>query len=236
MSIAAIILARGGSKRIPDKNIRQFRGRPLLAWPIEAALSWGEFDSVVISTDSMKIADIACSLGAKNLGLRSEVGASDNATTAEGILETIEMIKYSGANPKYICCIYGSAAFVTPAMLRSCYKKIIEENFDTVFPVLNFSYPIWRAMQRDESGATNFIWPENALARSQDIRPAFHDAGQFYIVKTEMLIKTRSLLGGKTGSIEIAETDCHDIDTLIDWEIAEIKHSRLHSKMMDSTD
>lgn len=225
MSIAAIILARAGSKRIPKKNIKSFRGQPLLAWPTRAALAWGQFDRVLISTDSEDIAALAASLGAENPGLRPAATASDTATTSEALLECAHRLQQEDRLPDYLCCIYGSSAFIDSMMLSAAFDKLRNEHFDTVFPVVRFSYPIWRSLQRSAEGETTFVWPEHTQTRSQDLPVAYHDAGQFYIVRSTMLLKTGSILGGRTGSIELAESQCHDIDTFSDWEIAEIKHS-----------
>jgi pseudaminic acid cytidylyltransferase len=225
MSVTAIILARAGSKRIPHKNTRSFRGKPLLAWPTRAALAWGQFDRVLISTDSEDIAALAASLGAEHTGLRKDTTASDTATTSEALLECAHRLQKEDRLPDYLCCIYGSAAFIDSTMLWTAFDKLKNENFDTVFPVVRFAYPIWRSLRRSSEGETTFIWPEHTQSRSQDLPVAYHDAGQFYIVRSAMLLKTGSIIGGRTGSIELAESECHDIDTFSDWEIAEMKHS-----------
>lgn len=223
--ISAILLARGGSKRIPGKNAKLFRGRPLLAWPAQAALDWQQFDRVLISTDCPKIENMALEMGLQSLGLRSEQAASDTATTTQALMECLDLLAQQGPLPEYICAIYASAAFLTPAQLDAARAQLQQERFDLVFPVVRFSHPIWRALQRDPAGLTRFVWPEHASTRTQDLPAAFHDAGQFYFFRTDTLLQTGSLMGGRTGTLELPETHCHDIDNLVDWELAETKHA-----------
>jgi len=227
MRLAAIVLARGGSQRIPRKNARPFRGRPLIAWPTTAARDWGRFEKVWVSTDCPDIEALAMGLGAESLGLRSSEAASHTASTNQALKECLERLAERGPLPDAVCCLYGSAAFVTPVHLQAALDTLVAGPFDLVFPVLRFGYPIWRALARDEAGQTGFVWPEHALTRSQDLPAAFHDAGQFYLFRPQVLLQTGALTGGRTGSIELPETHCHDIDNLVDWEMAEIKHARL---------
>lgn len=223
--MSAILLARGGSKRIPRKNAKLFRGRPLLAWPAQAALDWGQFDRVLISTDCPDIESLARDVGVQSLGLRSPQAASDTATTTQALLECLDGLARQGPLPEYLCAIYASAAFLTPAHLDAALVALQQGDVDLVFPVIRFSHPIWRALQRDEAGLTCFVWPEHASTRSQDLPVAFHDAGQFYFFRTQTLVETGSLMGGRTATLEVPETQCHDIDNLVDWELAEIKHA-----------
>lgn len=222
--MSAIVLARGGSKRIPRKNAKLFRGRPLLAWPAKAAMDWGKFDRVYISTDCPEIEALGCEMGLHSLGLRSAQAASDNATTTQALIECMTALSQQGNLPTYLCAIYASAAFLTPAHLTLGLEPLQQDKTDLVFPVVRFSHPIWRAMKRDEAGLTSFVWPEHASTRSQDLPVAFHDAGQFYFFRTQTLLETGSLMGGRTATLEVPETQCHDIDNLVDWELAEIKH------------
>ncbi|MBM3363070.1 MAG: acylneuraminate cytidylyltransferase family protein [Betaproteobacteria bacterium] len=229
MNSIAIVLARGGSKRIPGKNLRTFRGQPLLAWPIKAALAWPGFTRVFISTDCPETESLACGLGAQSLGLRSAVASSDTAGTNEAVLECLQRIGASGPTPRYACALYATAAFVQSNHFLTASTMLEEADFDLVFPVVRFSYPIWRALSEDRpGGTTSFIWPEYAETRSQDLPPALHDAGQFYFFRTENFLNTGKLTSGRTGTFEVPETHCHDIDNPIDLEVAEIKHSRLY--------
>jgi N-acylneuraminate cytidylyltransferase len=229
MNTVAIILARGGSKRIPRKNLREFRGRPLLAWPVKAALEWSGFQRVFVSTDCLETERLACAVGAESLGLRSAGAASDTAGTNEAVLECLQRIRSSGHTPRYACAIYATAAFVQPSFFMTARNMLEEGNLDLVFPAVRFSYPIWRALRRDEhGGTTSFIWPNYAETRSQDLPAAFHDAGQFYFFRTESLLNTGKLTSGRTATFEVPETHCHDIDNPVDFEMAEIKHARLY--------
>lgn len=226
MGISAVLLARGGSKRIPRKNIQPFRGRPLLGWPLAAAREWGRFERIIISTDCAQIETSAVALGAETLGLRDAGTATDTATTTEALQEVLGRLQVMGHEPEWLCCLYGSAAFVTSSLLEDAYAKL-QAGWDTVFPVIRFSHPIWRALRRDDDGTTGFIWPENAATRTQDLPVSYHDAGQFYMFRTSVLKHTGSILGGRTATIELPEHACHDIDSLTDLAVAEIKHAAM---------
>jgi N-acylneuraminate cytidylyltransferase len=228
---SAVVLARGGSKRIPRKNAKPFRGRPLLCWPAQAALDWGQFDQVWISTDCPEIEALALDLGLQTLGLRSPQAASDSASTTQALTECVQTLARLGPLPEHLCAIYASAAFLTPSLLSAAAAKLNEGPFDLVFPVIRYSHPIWRALERDGAGQTAFVWPEHALSRTQDLPVAYHDAGQFYFFRTRTLLETGSLMGGRTATLELPETQCHDIDSLIDWEVAELKHERLAARL-----
>lgn len=232
MSTVAIILARGGSKRIPKKNLHSFRGRPLLAWAAEAALGWSGFDQVIISTDCPEIEAYAYSLGAISLGLRSAEAASDTASTNDAVLDALQRMAQGGTMPQYACAMYATAVFIEPWQLQTAQDMLDQQHFDLVFPVVRFSYPIWRALHRGAQGETGFLWPEHSQTRSQDLPATFHDAGQFYFFRTRTLLETGSLTGGRTGSFELPETHCHDIDHLVDLQMAEIKHARLHAGIL----
>jgi N-acylneuraminate cytidylyltransferase len=225
MSIIAVILARAGSKRIPQKNIKAFCGEPLLSWPIKAAKQWGQFQEIMISTDSTEIEDFAKRLGATSYGLRSEKAANDTATTEEALIDALNQAYPSDSTPEFACCIYGSAAFVTSELLNSAYEMLATGEFDTVFPVIQSSKSIWRALRRAPTGNTQFIWTEHSRARSQDLEETYHDAGQFYMFRVEPFLTSKSLLSDRVGTIPVRELDCHDIDTLEDFRLAELKYS-----------
>jgi pseudaminic acid cytidylyltransferase len=225
MSIIAVILARAGSKRIPQKNTKIFSGEPLLSWPIKAAKRWGQFQEIMISTDSNEIADFAKGLGATCYGLRSEKAANDTATTEEALIDALNQTHLSDSTPEFACCIYGSAAFVTSELLNSAYEMLTNGEFDTVFPVIRSSKSIWRALRRAPTGNTQFIWTEHSRARSQDLEETYHDAGQFYMFRIEPFLTRKSLLSDRVGTIPVGELYCHDIDTLDDFRLAELKYS-----------
>jgi pseudaminic acid cytidylyltransferase len=221
MKPIAIIIARGGSKRIPRKNIKDFLGKPIIAYSIETALKSGIFENVFVSTDDEEIAEIAEKYGAKIPFMRSAENANDFATTADVLKEFINNfpVKLS----REACCIYPTAPFITVDLLKQAYEKLINGNFDTVFPIQRFGFPIQRALVlRDEK----LTWrnPENAQVRSQDLEPTFHDAGQFYFFRIKPFLERNTLLTKNSAGIEISEMQAHDIDNEEDWKIAEFKY------------
>jgi N-acylneuraminate cytidylyltransferase len=224
MSAVAIITARGGSKRIPRKNIRRFRGKPMLAWPLEAALTSGLFDEVMVSTDDAEIAEIAVQYGAVVPFLRSPRTADDFATTSDVLVEVLAAYRSRGRSFETACCIYPSAPFITAKALTEASARLQEGPFDVVMPVTAFGYTIWRSLRRDESGRIELNWPENLNRRSQDLLPAYHDAGQFYWFRVEPFLRDRVLMGSNTGAILLPETHVQDIDNESDWAMAEFKH------------
>lgn len=229
MNNLAIIPARGGSKRIPRKNIKDFLGKPIIAYSIEVALKSGLFEDVMVSTDDEDIADVAQHFGAKVPFLRSSENASDFASTSDVIIEVLN--KYKSDLKKefeYICCIYPAAPLIESRDLINGFNLFRDNNYQALFPVVPFSYPIWRGLDRDENGLTRMIWPENINARSQDLRKVYHDAGQWYWI--DPLTIGKGFFTGKTGTIELNETAVQDIDTLNDWKLAELKYSIKYEK------
>jgi pseudaminic acid cytidylyltransferase len=224
VSVLAIITARGGSKRIPRKNIRIFRGKPILAWPLQAALTSFLFDEVMVSTEDEEIAAIARQYGGSVPFLRSAQTADDFANTPDVLVEVIETYRARGRRFDTACCIYPTAALLSGEALYEGYRRLLAGPFDTVIPVTSFGYPIWRALTRSDSGQIDLTWPENRFKRSQDLAPAYHDAGQFYWFRVEAFLRERVLLGSNTGSILLPESQVQDIDTEADWAMAEFKH------------
>lgn len=228
MNALAIITARGGSKRIPKKNIKEFCGKPIIAYSIEAALNSGIFEEVMVSTDNDEIAKIAVHYGAIVPFMRSDNTSGDYATTDEVIDEVIHRYMNLGKRFDITCCIYPTAPFVTSSLLKKAYE-ILKNNddADSVMPVVRYSFPPQRAMIiRDKY--IEYQWPENAVKRSQDLEPIYHDCGQFYIFRTESLIKYHDLLGKRSLPLEIPEEQVQDIDNLSDWMMAEMKYKLLH--------
>ena len=226
--IVAIITARGGSKRIPKKNIKPFVGRPIIAYSIEAALQSGCFDEVMVSTDDKQIAAVAKRCGAQAPFYRSNKNSGDHATTADVITEVITDYKKLGKEFAYCCCLYPTAPFVTPAKLKEAVTLLRTKGVDTVFPVVRFSFPIQRAL-KIEQGFVKMIWPQNLNKRSQDLMPAYHDAGQFYCMKTASFLKQRKLYAAKSIGLVCSEMEVQDIDTIDDWKVAEVKYKILHN-------
>jgi N-acylneuraminate cytidylyltransferase len=219
----AIITARGGSKRIPKKNIRSFAGKPILLYSINAALESGLFDEVMVSTDSEEIAEIAIKGGAKVPFFRSEPNSNDFAGTADVIAEVINTYKNQGILYDKGCCLYPTAPFVTPDLLKKGYDLLIDKKFDIVFPVTRYSYPIQRSLRVSAGKKAEMLWPENYYSRSQDLEPVYHDVGQFYWFDSNYILQSNKLFGENAGVIEISELMCQDIDNEEDWKLAEIK-------------
>jgi N-acylneuraminate cytidylyltransferase len=218
-----IITARGGSKRIPRKNIRNFLGYPIIKYSIDAAVNADCFDEIMVSTDDREIAAIAGQFGAAIPFYRSEATSNDFASTADVIEEVIlEYIK-RGNNFRYCCCIYPTVPFITPDRLKQGFDILQSTEADSVMPVVRFSYPIQRAL-KIEDRRLSMIWPQNLHARSQDLMPAYHDAGQFYWFKVDSFMKQKRLFMDCTVPIEIPESEVQDIDNEEDWKIAEIKY------------
>jgi len=230
MNKLCIIPARGGSKRIQKKNIKNFLGKPIIAYAIEAALKSSLFDEVMVSTDDKSIAKIAEEYGAKVPFLRSDKNANDYATTVDVINEVLTQYKSEDKEFKQACCIYPTAVFVTDKLLNTAFEMLNGNNFDTVFPVLEFSFPIQRAVKKDATNKITLFQPEHLNSRSQDLEKAYHDAGQFYWFKTAVLQEKGKLWTDNTGVIVIKESEGQDIDTLEDWKLAEIKYKLLNEK------
>lgn len=223
----AIIPARGGSKRIPRKNIRHFRGRPMIAWSIEAALESGCFDRVIVSTDDFETASLAVSLGASVPFMRSEATSHDHATTCDVLVEVLSMLDGQGERFDLGCCLYATAPFVRGAALADGRNRLETGAFDVVMPVSPFTFPIWRSMKRHPDGRVELNFPENRDVRSQDLPPAFHDAGQWYWFRIPSFLRERVLMGPSTGSVVLPPSMVQDIDTEEDWELAELKHGTI---------
>ena len=222
-----IIPARGGSKRIPRKNIRPFHGRPILEWSVSAALQSGVFGRVMVSTDDEEIADVARRAGAEVPFMRSAEASDDHATTPDVLIEVLNRFGENGEQFDYGCCLYPTAPFVEPEDLVQGRDLLIAGGYSAVMPIATFSYPIWRSLKRDSSGRVIMNFPEHLSTRSQDLPPAYHDAGQWYWFRTADFLRDQALLGPNTGSVLLPETRVQDIDNEDDWRLAEIKHQRL---------
>lgn len=225
MSSVAIITARGGSKRIPKKNIKEFCGKPIIAYSIDAALSSGAFDEVMVSTDSEEIKTIAEKYGASVPFLRSEATGNDFATTADVLEEVINSYNSIGKSFDFFACIYPTAPFVTGARLREAAELL--NNANAVLSVVKFSFPPQRAFVIRKGNVT-FQYPQYERSRSQDLEPIYHDCGQFYMCKIEPFLKHHSLILPMTKPYILPEEAVQDIDTMSDWEIAEAKYKVLH--------
>lgn len=224
MKNLAIIPARGGSKRIPRKNIKEFLGKPIIAYSIETALKTGLFDEVMVSTDDMEIAEVAKRFGGSVPFMRSAETSSDYATTADVLKEVIAKYQELRLEFDNFCCFYATAPLVQSKDVVSAFERLQESDFTCVYPVVQFSYPIWRCLDLAEDGTMTRHWPEFENSRSQDLPKEYHDTGTFY------WYKTREWLTGniKVGGIEVSETTIQDIDTETDWKLAEMKYKLLY--------
>ncbi len=229
MNLIAIITARGGSKRIPKKNVKEFCGKPIIAYSIEAALQSELFDEVMVSTDSEEIKVIAESYGANVPFMRSEETSNDFAVTADVVEEVIHEYEKRGNVFDWICCIYPTAPFVTAAKLKAAFEMVMKESADSLTPVVSFSYPPQRGLIiRD--GRLQYKYPEYELTRSQDLEVMYHDAGQFYFCKTDAFLQYHSLMTNETIPMILQEREVQDIDHYSDWELAEIKYKLMIKK------
>ena len=224
MANLCVITARGGSKRIPRKNIKDFLGKPIIAYSIEAALKSGLFDEVMVSTDDGEIASIARQYGASVPFMRSVKTSDDYATTNDVLAEVISEYKNNNKFFSAICYLYPTAPFVTPEKLKQAFQILETSQCDFVLPVVKFSYPPQRSYLV-KNGQLVRKNPEFSRARSQDLEPEYHDAGQFGIFYTEPFLA--SLKEGKElnrAPLLLKESEVQDIDTIEDWKIAEIKY------------
>ena len=222
MKALAIIPARGGSKRIPGKNMRLFCGRPIIAYSVQAALKSGLFEEVMVSTDDERIADIAKQYGAQVPFLRSPKNSSDLADVTDVCLEVLSQYKALGKSYDALCCILPTAPFVSTANIQCAEEMLKTGNFDCVFPVVEYGYPIQRSLKKQE-GFLKLVWPENFYKRSQDLEKTYHDAGQFYFIKTETLMIEKKIFVRRSGAIFLTDLMAQDIDTEEDWKLAELK-------------
>ncbi len=223
-NLLAIIPARGGSKRIPRKNIRTFLGQPIIAYSIKAALEAKCFAEVMVSTDDGEIAEIAQNFGAVVPFLRSEQNSDDHSGLAEVVCEVLDQYEKAGKKFDYFCCLLPTAPFVTSKRLLEGKELLLETGAETVVPVTRFSYPIQRSMKIENDGNLRMFWPENYEKRSQDLEPAYHDIGQFYWARTDALRKTMRFFSENTKPLVIPEMEVQDIDSEEDWKIAEFKY------------
>lgn len=226
MKKIAIIPARGGSKRIPRKNIKEFLGKPIIAYSIEAALESNAFDEVMVSTDDTEIAEIAKKYGANVPFFRSPEMSDDTAMTAPVLIEVLDEYKKLGHDFQYCCCIYPTAPFINSKKINEGMELLLKSGADSVLPVVKFSYPPQRCLIK-RGDNVQMLHPENYNVRSQDLEPYYHDAGQFYCLKTLSLRNEIKLFCKNILPIILSECEVQDIDTTEDWKIAEMKYKLL---------
>lgn len=224
MKNLAIIPARGGSKRIPRKNVKPFLGKPMLAYPIEAALATGLFDEVMVSTDDEEIAEVARLYGAKVPFMRSAETSNDFATLNDVLREVLNKYEEQGKMFENMCCILATSPMLKSEDISNGFSTLINSEFSTIVPIVEFSYPILRSFKMSDENAIDYNWPEYAKSRSQDLPKAYHDSGTFYWNKIDRWLKGDI----KRGGIVVSEETVQDIDTEQDWKIAEIKYKLLN--------
>lgn len=229
MNRLAIIPARGGSKRIPRKNIKEFCGKPMIAWSIEAAQQSNSFDQVVVSTDDSEIAEIARSYGAVTPFTRPQELSDDHSPTAAVIRHAVEWFKLSGMSPSTICCIYATAPFIVANDIRRSFLLLKDQRCDYVLPVTSFPFPIQRALHFEEDKLLRMMTPQFFGTRSQDLEEAYHDAGQFCWGTSEAWLKGKPVFEARTLPLIIPRYRVQDIDTEEDWQHAELLFKALGS-------
>lgn len=229
----AVIPARGGSKRIPRKNIKNFCGKPIIGWSIEAALQSRCFDRVIVSTDDEEIADIAKKFGAEAPFVRPAELADDYTGTIPVINHAVKWAEEKAGAVEYACCIYATAPFVTAKDIMRGMELIISEDVEYVFSVTHFPYPIQRAIRINESGYVEMINPEYYHRRSQDLTESFHDAGQFYWGKKSAWLNQRPFFTSKSLPLILPPYRVVDIDTMEDWKRAKVMFLALQEDKND---
>ncbi len=217
----AVIPARGGSKRIPRKNIKLFHGKPMIAYSIEAALKSGCFDKVIVSTDDHEIAEVAKRYGAEVPFMRPAGISDDYATTMDVMHHAVDWCENSDCSVDDVCCLYATAPFVTSEFLQLGLKKLNEEKCEFVFSATTFPFPIQRAIKLSSDGNVSMFSPENEQVRSQDLEEAYHDAGQFYWGKKEAFLKCKAIFKPHSKVVLLPRNRVQDIDTQEDWDLAE---------------
>ncbi len=232
MGNIAVIIARGGSKRIPKKNIKEFLGKPIITYSIEAALKSNLFDEVMVSTDDMQIAEFANKFGANVPFLRSSKNSNDFATTVDVLIEVLNEYKKIGKEFEKCCCIYPTAPFVTPIKLKKAYEYLNIQNAYSVIPICEFSFSIYRSFGKNLD-KIYYNYPEFEKSRSQDLPKSYHDCGQFYFFDVVKFLKKKSLVSNETIGLEVSQIEVQDIDNIDDWLIAEMKYNLLQKKIND---
>jgi len=223
----AVIPARGGSKRIPRKNIRPFAGKPMIAHSIDIARESAVFDRIVVSTDDAEIARVAQDFGAEVPFVRPAAIADDQAGTGPVIAHAAEFLREQGALLSAVCCIYATAPFMRAVDLREALALLDGSDLDYVFAGTTFPYPIFRSFRESEQGGLEMFFPDKYAVRSQDLPEALHDAGQFYWGRPQAWMDQRKVFGPSSAVVRIPRWRVQDIDTVEDWTRAEAMASYL---------
>ena len=217
----AVIPARGGSKRIPRKNIKSFCGKPMIAWSIEAALQSGCFDQVIVSTDDAEIAEVAKAHGAEVPFMRPAALSDEHTGTSSVVAHAIEWFRAQGQTPDPVCCIYATAPFVIAEDLQRGLQTLNDSGTDFAFSVTSYAFPIQRAIRLTNEGRVEMFQPGSFNIRSQDLEEAFHDAGQFYWGRASAWLSGKMIFGPDAAAVLLPRHRVQDIDTAEDWNVAE---------------
>lgn len=228
MSLLCVIPARGGSKRIPRKNIREFGGKPMIAWSIEAAVASECFDHIIVSTDDIEIADVARQWDAEVPFMRPAELADDFASTNQVVAHSVQWYQDRGHEPTAVCCLYATAPFVEPADIKQGLVLLDQAPIDRfVFTATDYPSPIQRALRLDPDSGMAHMWhPEQFNKRSQDLEDAYHDSGQFYWGRLQAWLQSENLFEGSK-PLFLPRWRVHDIDTADDWKHAELMRQAL---------
>ena len=217
----AVIPARGGSKRILRKNIKDFCGKPMIVWSIEAAKLSGLFDHIIVSTDDNEIAELAKEHSAEVPFIRPEELSDDFVGTGAVVKHAVEWVMKNIGQPEFICTIYATAPFIKSSDILKGFNLLQESNSQIAFTVTSFPFPIQRAIKITKNGRIEMFQPEHFMTRSQDLEPAYHDAGQFYWAKTDAVLNDVSAFSDKAEPLILPRHRVQDIDTPEDWLRAE---------------
>ncbi len=222
MTTIAVIPARGGSKRIPRKNVRPFCGKPMIVWPISAILDSGVFDTVIVSTDDDEIASVARSAGAEVPFVRPAELCDDHTATMPVIAHAIRWWEQNRGPLEFCCCVYATAPLLRPEYIRQGFDILRANlNADFAFSVTTYAFPILRSLHHTQDGRVRMFWPENELKRSQDLPEAWHDAGQFYWGRRDAFLGDKGFFSSNSYPVVLPRYLVQDIDTPEDWERSE---------------
>lgn len=225
----AVITARGGSKRIPGKNIKAFLGKPIIAYSIETARKSNLFNRIIVSTDSEEIAAVARSWGAEVPFIRPANISDDYTPTADVVLHAVNWLQSNGANARYVCCLYPTAPFITVEDLQKGYELLEKNHVTGSFSVTTFPHPVFRGLKMNSQGRLEMLWPEYELTRSNDLPEVVHDIGQFYWREISAFKKDKKIWAPDAMPVMIPRKRAQDIDTPEDWERAEALYKVLYA-------
>lgn len=226
--VVCIIPARGASKRIPRKNIKNFLGKPAISYSIQAAISSNIFDEIFVSTDDEEIAKISENYGAVADIYRSRENSNDFATTSDVLQEVLSYPKFREV--QYLCCLYPVSPLVNPNLLTDAYHRLENTNCNSVLPITEYTHPIQRCFKMDHKQEISFLNKDFENSRTQDLKKYFHDAGMFYFLRVSGFLEHKKVICSPSIGIELDQMLVQDIDTHTDWKMAELKYQILNGK------